>query len=30
MASQEEIDIRVKKAIELVGLNYDEIGQRSP
>ncbi|HHU16644.1 MAG TPA: energy-coupling factor transporter ATPase [Clostridiales bacterium] len=28
--SQEEIDIRVKKAIELVGLNYDEIGQRSP
>lgn len=27
---QEEIDIRVKTAIELVGLNYEKIGHRSP
>lgn len=28
--SQEEADLRVKEAIELVGLNYEEIAQRSP
>lgn len=28
--SGEEIDIRVREAIELVGLDYDEIGKRSP
>ena len=28
--SSDEIELRVKEAIELVGLNYEEIGERSP
>lgn len=28
--TQEEVDVRVKEAIELVGLDYEEIAERSP
>ena len=28
--SEEEIDSRVREALELVGLDYDEVGERSP
>ena len=28
--SEEEIDVRVREAIQLVGLDYDDIAERSP